>query len=287
MGKWRLIATLVTVMLVAPGCQHSTPTTADRLATPSAVPLTDGPPGTETLAVQWVKVAAPGLGTMLAAVARPQGAGPFPVVIVLHGTHGFAQQYVQLAQELSRGGLLAVAACWFSGGGGPGSRFVTPPIGCPDAPPMRAADSPEAQQTVDALVQAGRKLSGARPDRVGLFGHSRGGGAALNYILGEGNVQAAVLDSAGYPSRLADVAGHVKAPVLMLHGEADSPANAGSALTDVQMARQFEAALRRAGKPVEAVYYPGAGHNGIFTSPSQHDDEVQRMVAFYHRHLGN
>jgi len=152
---------------------------------------------------------------------------------------------------------------------------------------MHAADSPEAQQTVDALVEAARKLSGARPDRVGLFGHSRGGGAALNYILGEGNVQAAVLDSAGYPSRLGDVAGHAKAPVLMLHGEEDSPASAGSALTNVQMARQFEAALRRAGKPVEAVYYPGAGHEGIFISPSQHEDEVQRMVAFYHRHLGN
>ena len=286
MKKWRLIATLVPIMQFAAGCQHSTPTTAGRLVTPSAVLLADRPPGTETLAVQWVKVAAPGLGTMLAAVARPQGAGPFPVVIVLHGTHGFAQQYVQLAQELSRGGLLVVAACWFSGGGGPGSRFVTPPIGCPDAPPARAADSPEAQQTVDALVEAARNLPGARPDRVGLFGHSRGGGAVRSFILGAGNVQAAVLDSAGYPGHRVDVA-RVKAPVLMLHGEADSPANAGSAFTDVRMARQFEEALRRAGKQVEAVYYPGAGHNGFFTSPTQHDDEVQRMVAFYHRHLGN
>jgi dienelactone hydrolase len=152
--------------------------------------------------VQWVKVAVPGLGVMLAAVARPPGAGPFPTVILLHGSHGFAQEYVRLAQDLSGGGLLAVAACWFQGGGGAGARFITP-IGCPpESPPMPDASSPEAMQTVDALVQAARTLPGARPDRIGLFGHSRGGRATLTYILRVGNVQAAVLNSAGYPSQL-------------------------------------------------------------------------------------
>jgi len=69
--------------------------------------------------------------------------------------------------------------------------------------------------------------------------------------LRAGNVHAAVLDSAGYPSQLADLAAQVKAPILMLQGTADSPADAGSALTNVQRARDFEAALRRVGKPVD------------------------------------
>jgi dienelactone hydrolase len=68
---------------------------------------------------------------MLAAVARPSGAGPFPVVILLHGTHGFPREYVQLAQALARSGFLASAACWFQGIGGPGAQFGTP-IGCPE-----------------------------------------------------------------------------------------------------------------------------------------------------------
>src|SRR5713101_5737284 len=125
MVKFRFVARLTAagmlITLTSPVWQASSLTTQGGLGTPPVVSAADAPAGTETLAVQWVKVAAPGLGVMLAAVARPRGAGPFPTVILLHGSHGFARQYVQLAQDLARGGLLAVAACWFSGGGGPGA----------------------------------------------------------------------------------------------------------------------------------------------------------------------
>ena len=147
--------------------------------------------------------------------------------------------------------------------------------------------SPEAMQTVDALAQVARTLPGARPDRIGLFGHSRGGAAALNHILRVGNVQAAVLNSAGYPSQLAALSSQLKVPILMLHGTADSPDDGGAAVTNVQMARDFEATLRAAGKPVEAVYYEGGRHNDIFSSSTQYRDEVQRMLAFLLRHLRN
>ncbi|ETX09321.1 dienelactone hydrolase family protein [Candidatus Entotheonella palauensis] len=251
------------------------------------VPIVSGasaPSGTETFAVQWVNVVTPGEGTMLAAVARPSGAGPFPSVLLLHGSHGFAQEYVQLAQELAEGGLLAIAACWFQGGRGAGVRFITP-IGCPEAPPMPEASSPEAMRTVDSLVQAARTLTGARPDRIGLFGHSRGGGAALTYSLQGGNVQAVVLNSTGYPTELSDLVSQAKAPMLMLHGTADSPDDGGSAATHVQMARDFEARLREGGKPVQAVYYEGGRHNSIFASLTQRHDEVQQILTFFHRYL--
>ena len=248
---------------------------------------TETPLGGEKLAVEWVKVAAPEGGNLLAAVARPQGAGPFPAVILLHGTHGFARQYVQLALDLARGGFVAVAACWFSPGAGPGLRFVTP-IACPDAPAMPNASDAATLQRIDALVQAVGRLPGVRADRIGLFGHSRGAGAALNYALRRADrVQAVVLNSGGYPDEIIARAPEVKAPMLILHGAADGPADGGSPVTDVQMAHRFEAALRRAGRPVEARYYDGAGHNGIFTSASQFDDEVKRIVAFLRHHLSS
>ena len=237
-----------------------------------------------TRPVEWISIRVPGQGTLKAAVVRPIGEGRFPAVILLHGTHGFAQEYVELAQDLAEGGVVAVALCWFSGRSGVGSRFVHP-INCPDAPPLVSAASAEAKERVDAGVRATRVLPGVRSDCIALFGHSRGGGAALSYALTADAVQAVVLDSAGYPSEIAARAPQLKARVLILHGVRDNPADGGNALTDVQMARNFEAALRRAGKPIEATYYETGGHNSIFTDAAQRRAEIKRTLDFLHRCL--
>ena len=242
------------------------------------------PAGAEALPVRWITVATPDRHVMLAAVARPDGAGPFPAVVILHGSHGFGRQYVQLARDLSKGGVIAVAACWFSGGAGAGMRFITP-LGCPDAAPMPRASDPTALRSVDALVQAVRTLPDVRADRIALFGHSRGGGAALHYALTTGNLQAVALNSAGYPAEVVGRAAELKMPVLILHGAADSAADGGSPLTDVKMARNFEAALRRVGARVEARYYTRGAHNGLFADTKQYEDETQRLRAFLVRHL--
>jgi carboxymethylenebutenolidase len=278
----------VTLTIVATLTAWSSPSAqspvANRRSNAPVVTAISAPAGTEALDVRWLSIAVADVGTLRAAVARPSGAGPFPTVILLHGTHGFAREYMELARALAKEGLLAVAACWFSGGEGPGVRFVTP-IACPDAPALGSRSSPVAMQTVDALVSATRTLPDVRADRIGLFGHSRGAGTTLNYVLSAKRVQAAVLNSGGYPPELADRIGRIEVPILIFHGVADSPEEGGSAMTNVEMARRFEAALRHANKVVEAQYYDGAGHNGLFSNPAQRDDEVRRMAAFLRRHL--
>ena len=243
------------------------------------VSAAEPPAGTAALTVQWMKVSAPSGGVMLLAVARPKGAGPFPAILLLHGTHGFAHQYVRLAEDLARGGLLAVAACWFSGGSGAGVQFMTP-IGCPDAPPLTVPNSPDAMQRVVTLLQSVRLLPDVRPDRVAIFGHSRGGGAASQYLLTASDVRAVVLSSTGYPSEVTSRVDRITTPILMFHGARNEPADGGSALSNIQMARDFEAALRRAGKPVEFVYYERGAHNSIFSDAAQYKDQVRRMLGF-------
>ena len=161
---------LVTTLIVSMGAfAVSLPAWQNPVNPVPIVSAAEPPAGTATLTVQWMKVSAPGGGVMLLAVARPKGAGPFPVILLLHGTHGFAHQYVRLAEDLARGGLLAVAACWFSGGSGAGLQFITP-IGCPDAPPVTVPNSPDAMQRVATLLQAVRLLPDVRPDRVESLG---------------------------------------------------------------------------------------------------------------------
>jgi dienelactone hydrolase len=203
-------------------------------------------------------------------------------VLILHGSHGFAEEYVRLARDLARSGVVAVAACWFEGGVGVGARFVKS-LPCPDAPPIVRV-TPAALDRIDALVAAVRALPGVRPDRVALFGHSRGGGAALMYALGAGGVRALVLNSTGYPPEVVARAPDVAAPILLLHGTRDDPVDGGSALTAVDRARAFEAALRAAGKEVDATYFE-AGHNDLFASAAQYDATVRRIRAFLRQQL--
>jgi dipeptidyl aminopeptidase/acylaminoacyl peptidase len=138
----------------------------------------------------------------------------------------------------------------------------------------------------DGLVLAALALPGARPDRLALVGHSRGGAESLQYALAIGNVQGIILHDAGHASRPVTRAAEFNVPILILHGTADGPAGGGSANTDVALAREFEAALRRNQKPVEAHYYEEGSHNTFFTNPTQRDDELKRMIEFLRRHVG-
>ncbi len=264
--------------------QEAEDTANEDSKSPPAVSVVDPPAGTEKLAVQWLRITDPDLGAMLAAVARPSGPGPFPVVVVLHGTHGFAQEYVQWAEDLARGGFLAVAACWFSGGSGGGSQVVTP-IPCPEIPPLKRDSYPEAVQYISAIVKAARTLPGARADRLGIVGHSRGGGETLQYLLAIGDVQAAVLHSAGHGYRPVTRAAEFSVPILLLHGTVDGPADGGGVNTQVALARDFEAELRRNRKSIEAHYYEGGGHNTFFTDATQRGDELKKVIAFLRHHL--
>ena len=62
-------------------------------------------------------------GVVHAAVAFPKGSGPFPAVVILHGTHGFAQEYIDIARRLADSGIVGIAACWFGGQKGTPGTF--------------------------------------------------------------------------------------------------------------------------------------------------------------------
>src|SRR4051794_19645778 len=107
----QLVAAVVAASaLILPAWQTSPQITGGGVKSPPTVTAAEAPSGSEALPVQWLRVAVANLGVMRAAVARPSGAGPFPAVLILHGTHGFARQYVELANDFARSGFIAVAA---------------------------------------------------------------------------------------------------------------------------------------------------------------------------------
>ena len=223
-------------------------------------------------------------GVVHAAVAVPKGSGPFPAVVILHGTHGFAQEYINIARRLADSGVVGVAVCWFGGRKGVGERFITP-INFADAPPFVDAAGLDrfriSRRSIDTLLMEVSKLPEVQKDHLILFGHSRGGGAALDYTMTyPGKVQAIILNSAGYPPEVIQQSSKLDVPILIIHGTEDNPADGGSAFTNIAMAQQYEAALRATKKNVEVKYYKESGHNALFTNPAQFNDTVKEILQF-------
>jgi dipeptidyl aminopeptidase/acylaminoacyl peptidase len=76
------------------------------------------------------------------------------------------------------------------------------------------------------------------------------------------------------PVNLAD---KVRVPVFLAAGGEDKRA-------PIQHSKRMEAALKRAGTPVESLYYPSEGHG--FYTPAHRREYYTRLLAFLSRSLG-
>ena len=269
----RCLLVVLVAMALRTACADSSPVNV-------RVAEIEAPSGVEASSVQWLRFETLHSGTMLAAVARPNGKGPFPALLIAHGSHGFAPEYVHLAQEISRSGFITITACWFRGGV-PDGGDVSAPIDCPQANPMPMGPSAEARAALADLVAATRLIPDVRSDRIAILGHSRGAGATVNYLEHGGNVRAAILNSSGYADEYITEAAKIQASILMLHGVRDTNAE----FTRIERAQRFAAALRAANVPVQTHFYPEGVHRGLFIDQTQHKDEVRRIVKFLRMEL--
>lgn len=243
---------------------------------------------------QWIEVEAPLGKKILASVFRPQGTGPFPIVVFLHGTEGFRVIHTQLAEDIAKDGFITVAGDWFGGHyavtpSAPGGVIpqIPPPtdaITYPNSPqiPMMGPNIFTAVDNVIALIDAVRTLPQARADRIGLFGHSRGSAAATAVALTGVNLQAVVAVAGYAPTTDTPNASveRVRSPLLILQGTQDR----FQAIREA--AKPFENALREQGKTVEAYYYEGAPHRIPYILPWS-TDVRQRAIAFFRKYLSD
>ncbi|MGB5880008.1 MAG: alpha/beta fold hydrolase [Thermoanaerobaculia bacterium] len=111
-------------------------------------------------------------------VDLPEQSGPRPTVVICHGFKGFLEWgfFPYLAQLLAERGLVAIRFNLTGSGMEPGEELVTRPLDFRNA--TFSQDLAELQSLLEAVSD---HLLPDRidPDRLGLFGHSRGGGTAL------------------------------------------------------------------------------------------------------------
>ncbi|RME17751.1 MAG: dienelactone hydrolase family protein [Alphaproteobacteria bacterium] len=216
-------------------------------------------------------------------VATPEGAGPWPGVVVLHDILGLTPVARGHADWLAGEGFLAVVPDLFTGGGR---------VRC-----IRAIFRAMAARSGPAFdeVSAVRDWLRARPEcsgKVGVIGFCMGGGFAL-LLAGEGGYDAASVNYGEVPDDVeALLAG--ACPIVGSFGAKDRLFRGGAA--------RLERAARAAGLAHDIKEYPEAGHSfmddhkGLFMRlarvaiggyrAKEAADARARIVRFFRAHLG-
>jgi dienelactone hydrolase len=190
---------------------------------------------------------------------RPDGAGPFPAIVLAHTCAGVNEQTEAWAKKLVGWGYVVVAPDSF---GPRGEKNVCAKGGVVSGN-MRVADIAGAIDFLNAQPFV-------RKGQIGLIGHSHGGWTAVRatqrtYGLAARGLKASV---AYYPSCNAAFDTHVDVPLLILIGDKDD-------WTPADSCRKLQAAGFDRPGLVEAVYYPNARHS--------FDYNVRDRDAFGHK----
>ena len=197
-------------------------------------------------------------GPMPAYRAVPNGAGPFPIVLVIEEIFGVHEYIKDICRRLAKAGYCAVAPELYARQGDL-STMTDPKIIIRDI----ISKTPDAQWIGDLDATAAWAASAAKGDagRLGVMGWCRGGRDAWLYAAHRRDLKAAVAwygplggdRTAIQPRTAGDVAAEIHAPLLALYGGVDTGIPPSSAEEARDKARQ-------AGRSVELVIYPDAPH---------------------------
>jgi dienelactone hydrolase len=185
---------------------------------------------------------------------RPEGAGPFPAVVLMHGCHGVSDSVRGWGRWLRDHGYVAlVVDSW-------GPRGFTEQ--CTPGPEL--ANTERFDDAVGALRWLHARPYVA-PDRVGISGWSNGGVFSMAVVNGPSQERARrrglEIPSPGYRAAVGVYPGGCRSltnelsvrPVLILIGAADD-------WTKASECEELAATQRAKGADVTAVVYPGAFH---------------------------
>jgi carboxymethylenebutenolidase len=218
--------------------------------------------------------------------ARPDGPGPFPIILVNEEIFGIHDYIKDVCRRLAKLGYAAIAVEIYArladlskiDDAGEIIRAVVPRA--PDAQVMTDSDA--------AITYAANHYGDI--NRVAAVGFCRGGRNVWLYDAYSTRLKAAVAfygpvggnRTPIQPATVVDIAAQIHAPLLGLYGGKDP----GIPVPDIE---QAVTEAKAAGKTVELVIYPDAGH-GFHADyrpsyrPEAAADRWARMLAWFKRY---
>jgi carboxymethylenebutenolidase len=226
-------------------------------------------------------------------IAQPDGAGPYPGVVLIHHVPGWDEFYREFARRFAEHGYIAIVPNLFEQYG----------HGTPSEVGARAREDgypADAAVVADAVASAAWIKSQATSNgNVGVIGSCSGGrhatlvasksdqfGAAVN-LWGGGVVATPDQLTAKRPEAVVDLTPQLAAPLLGIFGNDDQ--NPSPAAVDTHE-EALKAAGKVEGKDYVFVRYDGAGHGFMYHHtpayrPQQAMDAWEKVDAFFKEKL--
>lgn len=180
----------------------------------------------------------------------PAGKGPFPGIVVIHEWWGLNDWVKQQASRLADQGYVTLAIDLYRG------RVATTPDLAHEL--SRGVPEDRAARDLHAAVEFLKSQKHVKPERIASIGWCMGGGYSLDVALQEPRLRAAVINY-GHLATDPESLKKINASILGIFGGQDQ----GIPVGDV---KKFEQQLKQAGKKVEIIIYPDAGH--AFENPN-------------------
>ncbi|MFC0408392.1 dienelactone hydrolase family protein [Roseomonas elaeocarpi] len=222
-------------------------------------------------------------------VAKPEGDGPFPSVVLIHHLPGWGEFYIETTRRFAHHGFLAICPNLYSRAG----------EGDPDdvAARVRAEGGVADAQVVGDTAAAVAWLR-AQPEsngKVALFGSCSGGRHAFLYACQRDDVDACAELWGGRvimqpeeinpktPVAPITLTASLCCPLIGIFGNDDRKPSP-------EQVNQHEAELRRHNKSYEFHRYDGAGHGFFYWNrpiyrPEQTMDAWDKVFRFFRQNL--
>ena len=177
-------------------------------------------------------------------VAKPEGNGPFPVVIMVHEWWGLKEEMIGKADELAKDGYVVIAPDVFRGNT---TSWIPTAIY-----QVSTTKTTQIDSDLDSVMQWVTNQPYADRDRIAIMGFCFGGGTSLRYAVATPAIKATAVF---YGAVITDpaVLKSLNGPVLGIFGADDTmiPVSDVNALRD---------GLDAAGVANEITVYEGEGH---------------------------
>jgi carboxymethylenebutenolidase len=206
-------------------------------------------------------------------MARPEGDGPFPAVVVIHEIFGLNDNIRDIARRFAAEGYVALAVDLFAGRNRAICmfRFMSQML-------LKPLNNASIQNLKDALTFLSGQ-SGVDAERMGAIGFCLGGGFSIAWACSDNRLKAIAPYYGSNPRPLEAVAR--VCPVVGSYPGKDFTASAGQKL-DVE--------LDRYAIPHDIKIYPNTRHSffndqGRSYAEAASRDSWQRVLNFFQEHI--